>query len=128
MAHTDKTDPYRVQVHNDPHAVVFHHHCCEDNPQPSRLITRTQPCDLPNVGEYTRGTDCHRWSYATWLRLYNGGGNAHDTHTFYYGPERARTRTALNAARRDYNTHGDTDVDVRTDQHRHTPWGGGWWD
>ena len=67
------------------------------------------------------------WSYDTWRRLHKGS-NSWDRHTNYYGPERARTRTALVNVRRDYNTHGDTDVDVRTDQHRHAPWGGGWWD
>ena len=126
MSRTDKTDPYRVQANNDRNAVVFHHHTCEHTVAPGRS-TITLPCDLPALGEYAREANCRRFSYSTWARLYKGA-NAFDRHTNYYGPERARTRRALIEARRDYNTHGDTDVDVRTDQHHHAPWGGGYWD
>jgi hypothetical protein len=37
----------------------------------------------------------------------------------YYGPERARVRDTLRAARRDYNAHGDTDIEPFPRQHRH---------
>lgn len=128
MAHTDKTDPYWVQSQRDPNATIWHGWACENNTQRRRYDTgATVACDLPDPGTYRRRTNCRYWSYDTWRRLYSGS-NAFDRHAYYYGPERARTRAALVNARRDYNAHGDTDVDVLTDQHRNAPWGGGWWD
>lgn len=128
MARTDKTDPFWVQSQHDPHATIRHGWACEHRTRNQWNTSIPQPCDLPEVGAPgNRHTECRRWSHDVWWRLYKGA-NAWDTHTFYYGPERARTRTELISARRDYNTYGETDVDVSIDQHRHTPWGGGWWD
>lgn len=51
-----------------------------------------------------------------------------DRHLLYFAPERASVRDALRAARDEYNTFGDTDIEPDNRQHRHAVWGGGWWD
>lgn len=54
--------------------------------------------------------------------------SADDRRNAYYGPERAHVRGMLRAAAREYNAHGDTDVEPEPRQHRHGPWRHGYWD
>jgi hypothetical protein len=105
MSHTDKDDPFQIRARRAPDADEIHVFCDRDLPPGSRA------CDIDD-----RHGRCHFYSGGEALRE---GPTPEACHTFYYGPERARVRDALRAARRDHNAHGDTDIEPAPRPHRH---------
>lgn len=46
-----------------------------------------------------------------------------ERHSYWYGPDRARSRRECQQMRNEYNSHGDIDTIPTTNQHRHqTDW------
>lgn len=79
----------------------------------------THECDIDSVN----GLCSRRSPYR-----YHCEVTAADRRLAYYGPERAYARVMLSNAVRDYNTHGDTDIEPEPIRHRHGPWRHGYWD
>lgn len=131
MSRTDKDEPHWVRGLHSETRTPSHHWDCEASQEHHgawrRSSTPLRECDLDNP-------HTHGWRHAcSWA--------PNDRHKYtwtsrppkdlihdYYGSERGYVRDLLHEAIKEYQGSGDTDVDVVNRQHRHTPWGGGWWD
>lgn len=126
MSHTDKDAPAWVRAMHHPSAEAHHAWRCREgefvlcHPNfPAHLI---HECDLDRPG----GT-C-RWWVDDRDRAYYDRPDGPEIHLRWFGPERAHVRTTLLAALRDYNTHGETDLEPDNRRTRGGTWAGGWWD
>jgi hypothetical protein len=112
MSHTDKDDPLLIQARGGSQVRRIHVFCgARDLP----TATSWRACDGSCEREGRQG-GCEFWSYGS-VAL-PSGPSPEACHLLFYGPERASTRDTLRAARRDYNTHGDTDIEPFPRQHR----------
>ena len=119
MARTDKDRPYWVTANET--TVREHHRChgaddiCDIN-VPASAAHPYRRCHRD-----TRQFEKH-WRF---LDPVPQGARYHR----YWTPERARTRQQLNKLRAKADSGFDVEESTTlTDQHRHTPLGGGWWD
>lgn len=112
MSHTDKTDPYWVRMMLDAQHTEEWHRCGPDH---------GRDCDL-DAGPSAL---CRRFSTRDHLAdMYGDGPTRAFINDVWTHPDRRATAAECRDALRDYNAHGETDVIVRTDQHRHR---GLWW-
>lgn len=122
MSRTDKDTPRWVRAQHAADAVIHHTYGCDLSPFRPREPAHERPCDLD-----ARDGRCYRWDRNGTGRYYDDPSNA-EIHLGYYGPERAHVRDLLRGAVREYNAHGETDLEPVTRQHRHTTWTGDYWD
>lgn len=150
MSRTDKTRPHWVKTLDSDNRdrYVRHDHVpakiYEKNANGSiRLVGYDDgACDFdPETSTaYFRGGE-NRWNknnrcgwdlpyYYSWEHSYFRAPKPDERHHFYYSQERAAVRSSNRAMMRDWNANGDDfDDDVAiVAQHRHSCWGGGWWD
>jgi hypothetical protein len=113
MSHTDKDDPPLVRARTDRRIRGFHVFCAALDLPTSGPTWR--PCD-GTCDRDGRPGGCRFWHYGGLLL---GGPTPEACHLLFYGPDRARVRDTLRAARRDYNTHGVTDIEPFPRPHRH---------
>lgn len=140
MSRTDKDKPYWVRTQ---WYVPVHNHCQHDRSSFGwyRFPDGPRECNLPADPVYLSPHHPHGWLNRTnwdchwkpewpWrLRYpYTWAPRRIDRQLGWYGPDRAQAREACNRAGEEYNTFGQTEVEVPTFQHRHAPKGAGWWD
>lgn len=123
MSRTDKDDPDFVRARRSTQARTIHGRNCVHAPHPDP--DRVHPCDADTTRTYATGA-CHTFANDR-DRWYDTVTPAM-THMHWYRPERAHVRVSLLNAARDWNMHGDTDVEPNPRQHRRGPWTGGFWD
>lgn len=115
MSRTDHHAPAWVRTLGSTTATEHHSYGCRRSgfaSQPSHEVV----CDID-----TPNGSCYRWDRdgnGRWTDL----PTKTDIHLHFYVPERAHTRAALHEAARDYNTHGQTDIEPVSRQKRGTPW------
>jgi hypothetical protein len=124
MSHTEKDAPDWVQILTGfAESREWHRGC------PQAMPPGDRPCDIDDArGRRTIGHCWRSWYRPGCRYYYTPPPRRQIRRLFYYKSERAQIRAQLEAARRDWNTCGDTDIDPPGRQHRHSPWGGGWWD
>lgn len=150
MSRTDKTRPHWVKT-LDPYVherYVHHDHIpgwnYKKNQETGRIVKvaiTDGSCDFDpkTSSNYRRGgtnwtRDWHRcgWDlphYYSWNHPYYRNPPAEDRRLYYWKPERNAVRMSNREMMRDWNANGDCDDDIAVvDQHRHTMYGGGWWD
>lgn len=123
MSRTDKDAPSWVRAKYAPRNTEWHHRC-ENSVWAARAPQGTvfEPCTIDQSGGWCRYFVDSRdfwWSDSP---------TGEDKNFYWYAPERASVRVSLDAARRDFNAHGETDIEPENRQTRGAPWGGGWWD
>ncbi len=116
MSRTDKDRPYRVRAADARALREEHHYRCERRAPLRPDRGESLPCDIDARGIHTR---CYRTGQAPkrfwWIFTCPSDISYRD----WTRPDRQRARLALRAALRDYNAHGDTDLEAPTEQHRH---------
>lgn len=139
MSRTDKDAPYWVRTE---WYVPVHNHCQFHYTWWgwSYFPLGPRECDLPEVATLRpshrrrsyRITELScRWQ-AEWpfksRYSFTWGPRPIDRRLRYWKPERGQKRAACDRARKEYNSFGQTEVEVPTFQHRHALPGGGYWD
>lgn len=126
MSRTDKDAPGWVRALNHPHATAIHFWRCETRYGNRAPAHRTR-CDIDDTTNIPTNR-CGYWLFDRYRFPYTDAPTTRRRHLDYFGPERTAVRDSLHLARRDYNAHGETDLDAPTRQTRHSDWHGGWWD
>lgn len=141
MSRTDKDAPYWVRTSlYEP----WHNHCEFDATWWgwSWFPNGPRECDLPEEPTYQhpvrrRASRMEQRSCVwepcdpdeTYRFRFTWGPRPIDRRLCYWKPDRARVHAACDRARKEYNSFGQTEVEVPLFQHRHAETtGGGWWD
>lgn len=132
VSRTDKDDPYWVRGRYTDRRRAQHHWNC-DSGAPAYAWGAystgdgSHSCDLddPHNGGWGRG--CYWHPLDRDLFPYTTRPDRDEIRDRYFGPERTHIRDPLRAAARDWNTHGDTNIEPVNRQTRHSEWRGGWW-
>jgi hypothetical protein len=141
MSRTDKDAPYWVRAEC---YVPVHNHCQFDHTWWGWTFFPDGPreCDLPEDPIIRHPRQRRRaygvekrscrweaeWSFRSRYN-FTWGPRPIDRRLYYWKPERAQKRTACDRARKEYNSFGQTEVEVPMFQHRHAETtGGGYWD
>lgn len=118
MSRTDHHAPAWVRTLGSTTAVEHHSGCQHDGLPRPRFEGQLRECDID-----TRDGRCYRWDrdhHGTWdLRPTNAMIATDCT-----APERTYVRDLLRAALREYNAHGDTDIEPECRQRARATFGG----
>lgn len=118
MSRTFKDRPYWVRANDPKHSrYAYHYH----------IGVEECPIDEPLTGVFgIYGRTCGYsipWSY------FRNDATKEICHNSYWAPLRNDERIVLNSLVRDYNTYGEVDEDFFIQEnHRHSRYGGGYWD
>ena len=124
MSHTDKTDPWWVQIHHPDRTHEIHDHrngICDINEwyNDPRHYNGTRVGWTYSACERDFNADGHRWR-----RVYGGVPKWFIDHT-WYNPQRVVARETATLAKKLYNGGDDLeDFDFPVEQHRHRS---SWW-
>lgn len=125
MSRTDKDRPFWVKL-NDPSENRTDDHMHHTRGLWSKDWDGVCDIDKPYGPTLKRwaGRNCHRMihNYNPW-----DDPTKEDRDLLYYGPLRASERDTLKKAAKEYNTTGDTEDVFLQEKHRHSMFGGGYW-